>query len=251
MREIVPAATVELSVTGQHAGRGVTFCSVLPMAWPALVRQDGLVMLAAQTQTSSADAARDLGDALAQALEAEPGASIPPRPLPTNAPRIHDLVDITLTPRVLVHSRFDFWFDSEDEMDEATRAVLERANEAVMPTARLATIEAGYWMQLGERRQLRWVLPGGEDQVIDALSRMQVDAGLGVGDGSRYLGSFRALGLLVPVWDLADGVEVDDVEEPAAEFFRRLTDALDETSVLTGAERRARESLLARQLTMH
>ena len=48
--------------------RSVTLCTLLPMAWPALVRDNGDVMLAAQTQTSSADVGRDLGDALSQAL---------------------------------------------------------------------------------------------------------------------------------------------------------------------------------------
>jgi hypothetical protein len=251
MREIVPAATAELRATGDHTGRAVTLCSVLPMAWPALVRKDGLVMVAAQTQTSSGDASRDLGDALRQALEAEVGSSIPPRPLPVEAPRIADLVDVTVAPRVVVHARFDFWFGATDDIDDATQGALDRADAAAMPTARLATVEAGYWMQIGDRRQLRWVLPGGEDDVIDALARMQVRGGLDVGGGSRYLGSFRALGLLIPVWDLVDGVEVDDVEEPAASFLLRLNHALAEGTPLDGGERRARESLLARQLTMH
>jgi len=251
MREIVPAATAELSAAGDHVGRRVTLCSVLPMAWPALVRQDGSVMLAAQTQTSSGDASRDLGDALSQALAAEPGTSIPPRPLSPTAPCIQDLVDTTIPLHVVVHSRFDFWFESTDDVDDGTKASLERADAAVMPTARLATVEAGYWMQIGGRRQLRWVLPGGEDRVIDGLARLQVGAGLAMGEGSRYLGSFRAHGLLVPVWDLADDVEVDHVEEPAAEFLTRLDEALSVNTPLEGAERRARESLLARQLTMH
>jgi hypothetical protein len=251
MREIVPAATAELTPVGTHAGRSVTLCSVLPMAWPAMVRKDGSVLLGAQTQTSSGDASRDLGDSLAEALDAEPGTSIPPRPLPTDAPRIHDLVDTTIAPHVVMHSRFDFWFEDVDEIDAATRSSLEQANEAIMPAARLASVEAAYWLQWGDRRQLRWVLPGGEDAVVDALARLQEDHGLAVGEGSRYLGSFRSLGLLVPVWDLAEGVEVDDVEEPAATFMRRLDEALAVDTPLTGSERRARESLLARQLTMH
>ena len=251
MREIVPAATADLTAIGDHAGRAVRLCSVLPMAWPALVRGDGLVMLAAQTQTSSGDLARDLGDALLQALVADPGTSIPPRPLPSTAPRIHDLIDVTIAPRVLVHARFDFWFEAPDDIDGETRHSLDHANTAVMPTARLAAVEAAYWVQLGDRRQLRWVLPGGEDDVIEALARMQVHGGLAVGEGSRYLGSFRSLGLLLPVWDLAGGVDIDDLEEPAETFFARLHRALGEGSPLDGAERRARESLLARQLTMH
>lgn len=251
MREIVPAATALLQSADPDAGRSLTLSTVLPMAWPALVRQDGSILVAAQTQTSSGDAARDIGDALSRALVAEPGHPVAPRPLPADAPRVHDLVDRTVAPRVVVHSGFDYWLDPSIEVDDATAASLERANAAAVPTARLASVEAAYWLMYGERRQLRWVLPGGEDDVIDALARMQVEGGLGVGEGSRFLGSFRALGLLVPVWDLAEGVEVDQVEDPALGFGERLADALKESAPLTGAERKARESLLARQLTVH
>lgn len=251
MRDIVPAATAGLVPIGEYADRSVTLCSVLPMAWPALVRQDGSVMLASQTQTSSPDAARDLGDALDQALRSPPGTSIPPRPLPSDAPRIQDLVEADAPLHVMVHARFDFWFDEVEELDAASQASLERANTGVMPTARLATVSAAYWMQLGDRRQLRWVLPGGEDEIVDALARMQADGGLQVGTQSRYLGAFRSLGLLVPVWDLEDDVEVDAIEDPAVEFLARLTAASTHSAPLSGVERRARESLLARQLTMN
>ena len=250
MREIVPAATAELRLTGRHAERSATLTTVLPMAWPALVRDDGHIMVASQTQTASGDAARDLGDALARALSAAPGSSIAPRPLPADAPRIQDLVDVRAAPEVIVRSGFDFWTEGSDA-DAATTAMLERANAVVTPTARLATVVAGYWMRMGERTQLRWVLAEPEDELLPALARLQVRHGLSVGGESRYLGSFRSLGLLVPVWDLAAGVEVDDVEDGAAQFRRRLDEALSDTAPLDGAQRRARESLLARQLTSH
>ncbi|HVQ89238.1 MAG TPA: DUF5926 family protein [Actinomycetes bacterium] len=250
MRELVPAATSELTLTGEYASMRVKLATVLPMAWPAQVADDGTVMLAAQTQTSSGDVARDMGDALRQALALTPGDSVPPRPVPADAPRIQDLVDVSVAPRVIVHSGFDFWFDGTADVDAATKATLERANAAASPTARLATVEAAYWMQLGDRTQLRWVLAEPEEKAINGLARMLTD-GLGMGDGSRYLGSFRSMGLLVPVWDLPDGATVEDVEESAAEFRKRLDDAVADTSALSGAERRARESLRARQLTLH
>jgi hypothetical protein len=251
MRDIVPAATASLTLVGEHSTRDVTLTTVLPMAWPAQVSHDGRVMVAAQTTTSSGDVSRDIGDALEQALSAESGTAIPPRPLPSEAPQVQELVDVTAGIQVIVRSSFDYWLDDGAGADAATRTALERANSAVMPVARLATVEAAFWMQLGDRRQLRWVLAESEDVAIDALARMQVDGGLGVGDASRYLGSFRSLGLLVPVWDLAEAVEVDDVEDPAAAFHERLGEALSNDAPLTGAQRRARESLLAIQLTMH
>jgi hypothetical protein len=249
MHDMVPAATSPLTVVGTD--RVVTLVTLLPMAWPALVRQNGEVLLAAQTQTSSGDVSRDLGDALSRALSADAGTPIAPRPLPSDAPAISDLVDASEPLQVRVHSGFDFWLDDPDNADESARAGLERANAAIGPTARLASVVGAYWMILGARRQLRWVLPEDEAPLVDALARLQAGAGLGIGEGTRFLGSFRASGLVVPVWDLPDGTEVDEVEDAAAEFRTRLDAALDVTDALTGDERRARESLRARQLTVH
>jgi len=249
MHDLIPAATAAL--TPKDSDRSVTFCTLLPMAWPALVRDNGDVMLAAQTQTSSGDVARDIADALDRALRADAGTPIPPRPLPADAPRMADLVDVDQPLQVLVHQRFDFWIEDLDSADDSTRAGVERANEVAIPTARLASVDGAYWMQLGQRRQVRWVLPEDELPLVDAMARLQVDAGLELASGTRYLGSFRASGLVVPVWDLPDGTEVDEVEDDAASFRGRLDEALADETSLTGAQRRARESLRARQLTMH
>ena len=53
-----------------------------------------------------------------------------------------------------------------------------------------------------------------------------------LGDDTRFIGSFRAHGLLVPVWDLAPGTEADAVAGPAAEYLVRLADALDVETML-------------------
>jgi hypothetical protein len=250
MREVVSAGTAELSLSGRGADRTVTLSTVLPLAWPALVRQDGSVMVAMQTQTSSADLSRDVGDALSRALDADPGTPIPPRPPAEDAPRLQELLDVSAPLHVVVHSSFDYWVEGADEVDAETRASLERAGAAIRPTARLAGVQAAYWVAVGDRVQLRWVLAEDEDPLTDALARLSAAGSLGVGDGSRYLGSFRALGLLVPVWDLAEGTQVEDVEDPALAFRARLDDALAVTEPLSGAERRARQALAARQLTL-
>jgi hypothetical protein len=254
LHDMVAAATASLTLregTSDRRSRSVTLCTLLPMAWPALVRDNGEVLLAAQTQTSSGDVGRDLGDALRRAVAADPGSPIAPRPLPTDAPHISDLIDAAEPLAVVVHSGFDYWLDDPDAADEASRAGLERANAAVGPTARLASVEGCYWMMLGERRQVRWVLPEDEAPLIDALARLHGGERLSIGTGSKFLGSFRASGLVVPVWDLADGTEVDQVEDAAAAFRSSLDDALADSTPLTGAQRRVREALRARQLTVH
>jgi hypothetical protein len=249
MHDMVPAATAPLTVPGTD--RPVTLVTLLPMAWPALVRQNGEVLLAAQTHTSSGDVARDLGDALQRALESDERTPLAPRPLPADAPSIVDLVDPSVALEVRVHSGFDFWLDDPESVDEDARAGLERANAAIGPTARLASVSGAYWMVLGTRRQVRWVLPEDEVPLIDALARLQAAGELELGEGTRFLGSFRASGLVVPVWDLPDGTEVDEIEDEAAGFRARLGAALSVSEPLSGAERRARESLRARQLTVH
>lgn len=250
MRELIPAGTADLTLVGDHADREVTVSTVLPMAWPAMVRADGRIVLAVQLQTASADLSREIGDALARALAVEAGAAVPPRPVPADAPRLQDLVDVTAPLRVTVHSGFDYWLDGIDDVDDDTRASLDRANQAVVPTARLAGVEAAFWVSINGRRQLRWVLPQPEDDVVDAFARLEVSGGLEVVPGSRYLGSFRALGLAIPVWDLPESTEVEDVEDPASSFAARLADALAQKAPLSADQRRARSALRARQLTV-
>ena len=60
----------------------VTLATVLPMAWPALRRDDGSVLLGLQNDTASGDISRDLADTLQRALTAEPGTPVPGPPRP-------------------------------------------------------------------------------------------------------------------------------------------------------------------------
>src|SRR4029450_1603248 len=76
--ELVPAATAGLRTTD---GRDVTLASVLPGGTPALVRANGEIVLGVQMQTSSDDVSRDIGTALAAALEAPHGAPVDPGPI--------------------------------------------------------------------------------------------------------------------------------------------------------------------------
>ena len=103
---------------------------------------------------------------------------------------------------------------------------------------------------MNERTHLRWVLPEDEDTLLDALARLSAAGGLSLGHDTRYVGSFRAHGLLVPVWDLPVETGVDAVEEPAKALRTRLDEALAESGPLSSDARRARSGLLSRQLTL-
>ncbi|MDA8436228.1 MAG: DUF5926 family protein [Actinomycetales bacterium] len=254
MREIVPAATAPLALVPEYAARlgdrTVTLATVLPLAWPALVRVDGAILLALQTATSSGDTSRDVADALLRALDADAGSPVPPQ-RPGAGPRLQDVLDLSAPLDVTVHAGFDFWIEgSGAESTADVAASLERANASVVPTVRLQGVDAGYWVRIGTKEHLRWVLPHDEEPLLDALARLHARGSDGLGPGTRLIGTFRADGLLAPVWDLAPGTEADDVEAPAAAFAERLADALAEPGPLAEPERRARAGLTNRQVTL-
>lgn len=250
MREIVSAATASVPLTGDNSDRDLLVCTLLPGALPAMVRENGQILLALQTVASTGDPAADLGHTLATALDAEPGGAVAPDPRPADAPRLHDLIDLDAELTVTVHDTFDFWFDPDSEPGADVRASLEEANAAIVPAARLTSVDAAYWCSLGDRDQARWVLPHDEEPLLDALARLRAAGDDTLGDGTRMLGTFRTHGLLVPVWDLVDGTPAADVEEPAAAFGERLSAAMAQTAPLTRDERRARAGLANRQVTV-
>ena len=250
LREIVPAATAPLRLAEPYGDRAVTLATVLPMAWPALVRSDGSVLVGLQVPGGSGDASRDVADALLRALDAEPGTPVVPGPLPGPGPRLQDLVADGSPFEVTVHRGFDFWLDGAEERSAEVAESLERANEAAVPTERLASVDAAYWCDIGGRRHLRWVMPHEEEALVTAMARLHAAGEDGLGDGTRYVGSFRADGLLVPVWDLSPDMGAADVEEPAARFGERLAEALHRSGPLDAAERRALAGMRGRQLTL-
>jgi hypothetical protein len=130
------------------------------------------------------------------------------------------------------------------------KASLERANEAAVPTVKLKGVDAAYWCETPEKNHLRWVMPHEEERLLDALARLHAARRTDLGEGTRLVGSFRAHGLVVPVWDLPSGVTAEDVEKPAAEFAERLAEALADDSPLDADERRARGGLTNRQVTL-
>jgi hypothetical protein len=250
LRELVPAATATLRTTD---GRSVVLASVLPGGTPALVRANGEILVGVQTQASSDDVSRDIGTAVAAALDAPKGAPVDPGPVGaagSAGPRLQEILDLAAPFDVTVHDDFGFWLEGTDP-GAAALAGLEHANEAILPTVRLPGLDAAYWVRPGnERAHLRWVRPEPEEQLLDALARLGAAEQLTLGDGTRYAGAFRALGLVVPVWDLPADVPAEDWIGPAREFQRRLEQALTVTGALSPDERRSRAGLLSRQITL-
>ncbi|MBW5482967.1 DUF5926 family protein [Streptomyces bambusae] len=255
LRELVPAATVPLHLKGglPEGVPSVTLATVLPMAWPALRREDGSVLLGLQNDSSSGDLARDMADTLERALATEPGNPVPARRVPAEGPRLQDLLDTDGVFEPVVHSGFEFWIPDAAGAQASSpeiAASLERANAAAIPTVKLTGVDAAYWCETPEKNHLRWVMPHPEEKLLDALARMQVAGETSLGEGTKLVGSFRAHGLMVPVWDLPTATTAADVEKPAAQFAEKLAKALATDAPLTSEERRARGGLTNRQVTL-
>lgn len=244
LREFVPTATAPLKVKGSD--RTVTLCTLLPGAAPALVRQDGSILLGLQVQHGYGDPSRDLAAVLTAALEAEPGTMVGLTESPGEGPTLQDLVEGGVV--VTVHEGFDFWLD--DDADGSMAALLEQANGAVAPTVRLDGVDAAYWTALGEREFLRWVRPEPEDELLDALARLHAADADHLVEGGRLIGMFRAHGVLVPVWDLPAGTGAAALVAPVAAFADLLVATLADPRPLETNERSVRSGLASRQLTI-
>jgi hypothetical protein len=248
LREIVPAATARVRLA-DPSRPDVLVATVLPLGWPGLVRTDGQVMLGLQVAARSGDVSRDLAAVLTDALAAEPGTPVTQQGPPGPGPRLQDLLGAgPLT--VEVREGFSFWLEEGTEADPEVAASLERADAVVVPTEKMVVAPAAYWCRMPERAHLRWVLPHGEDTDLDALARLYAEDSLTLGDGTRYVGAFRAHGLLVPVWDLPHGADVAEWEGPLAAVASRLDAAIADGTPLDSAERRVREGLKLRQVTI-
>jgi hypothetical protein len=253
LRELVPAATASLrldpELVERHGDRPVTLATVLPMALPAMTKPDGRIFIGLQRHVHSGDLSRDLAVAILAALETEPGGAVAVPALPEPGARLQDiLVDGRL--EVTMHDGFEFWLDDQAGDDPNVKASLERANASIYPTVRLSAAPAAYWCRVPEKSHVRWVLPDEEDRALDALARLGAAGELPLGEQTRFAGMFRAHGLLVPVWDLPSEPEADVWEAPATDFAKRYAEALGATGPLSAAERRARQGLLGRQLTL-
>ncbi len=248
LREFVPSATAPLRIDRADVP-SITLGSVLPAAAAALTRADGSILLGLQVQTHSGDLSRDVAAALEWALTAGPSQVLSVVGRATAGNRLQDLlVDEPLD--VTVHDTFAWWLDVEAEPGSEVALTLERTNSAIMPTAKVADLPGAYWVDAGEKAHLRWVRPEEEAAVMAALARLAAADELDLGEGSRYVGSFRAHGRLVPVWDLDRDAHPSEWDAPALAFVDRFEAALASEAPLTNAERRARDGILGRQFTL-
>ncbi|MDQ4093629.1 MAG: SEC-C domain-containing protein [Actinomycetota bacterium] len=255
LREFVPSATAPLPLA-QPAGRDITVATVLPTAAAAIVRPDGTALVGLQVLTRSGDLSRDLGRAVTWALTAEPGSVLPK--VSTTAEgeqiRLQDLLVPETPLDVTMYRDFAWWIPGDEPPSGEAAQSIQRANSAIMPTEAVTgqDVDSAYWVDAGEKAHLRWVRSEPEEQLLAALARLAARDELSLGDGSRYAGSFRAHGVLVPVWDLDREQHAREWSAPAEAFAKRLAQALDSlnSTPLTDAERRSVRGLRGRQITL-
>ncbi|MDL9937620.1 DUF5926 family protein [Gordonia sp. ABSL1-1] len=231
----------------------VLFATVLPGAGPALVREnrgepEGLVAL--QTEPDRIDLDGELAAALDWAAHATPGADYAPA---DEVAPLTELLDADAPLDIIVHEDFSWWFAAGVDVPAEIAEMFARANESVMPTARLnpaSGIGAPWWVDAGERAHLRWIRPEDEDDLMTALARLHAAGHLTLGEGSRFAGSFRTHGLLVPVFDLDNELHHEEWYDGLNDFDARLTEALADTAPLTTAELSSRDGIRGRQVTL-
>jgi hypothetical protein len=256
MREFLPSATAPLPLR-EASDVPVTLATVLPGAAAALVRPDGSILLGMQVQTRSGDLSADLARALRWAQDAEPGTALPVvgPGVAGELVRLQDVLDPAASLDLTLHADFGWWLPpSADGSDPAPDVVasLERANAVILPTEPVLAegVRAAYWVDTGSKAHLRWVRPEPEEELLAAMARLQARGELALSDDARYAGSFRAHGLLVPVWDLDRELHAKEWADPVDAFASRLDAALAESAPLSDAERRARDALAGKQITL-
>jgi hypothetical protein len=251
LRELVPSATAPLKlhpqVAEKYGDRDITLATILPMALPAMVKPDGRIMLGLQRHVQSGDPNRDLTVALLSALETEPGETVAVPVLPGQGERLADvLADAPLD--ITMHETFGFWLDEGQADDPGVAASMESANAAIAPTTKLSGASAAYWTRMGEKAHVRWVLPQGENEALEALAQLSAAGELTLGDNTKFAGMFRAHGRLVPVWDLPTDAEPESWNAPLSAFADRYAAALGKEP--TPESRKAKQGLIGRQLTL-
>ena len=253
LREFVPAATATVALTAAFPPVEVRVASVLPLAAPAIRRADGLVWLGLQTATagSTGDASRELADALVRAFGTPPGNPVEPATRIGPGLRLQDMLDTSSPFEVAVTQTLDFWVADSGEQPREVTDSLERANASLAPSARVVPDASAYWTEMGGRTYVRWVLPDDEDRALDAFARLYAGGGALLTPDARVLGSFRAGGLLVPVYEVPAGTTADALAGPMGELVTRFADARADGAPLTSEERRARAGLVSRQFTIH
>lgn len=246
MREILPLATIEARVSSDFGDDDVLLATILPGMAAAIRRKDGVLLVAVQTVMSSGDPSLDIATRVLKGLELKPGSSLEISEQPEPGPRLQDV--IASFGAFTMYEEPSFWMTPEELEKPENQQALADSHEQLVPTRAIEGVPGAYWCRMSHEF-VRYVRPEPRDAVLDALARMRV-AGTSTFDESRFIGAFRAQGLLIPVWQLQAGSEADELAGPMAEFAAAFDTAVASTEPLTAEEKRARAGIVSRQVTL-
>lgn len=253
LREFAPSVTVPAKVIG--AKRPIFLCTVLPGGIAALTRataEGGAAYVAMQTRQRSNDAAADLARALEWARNAGDGEQLDGAVDGLDGGSLDAILDGIELGDMAVHQDFEWWIPEGVERTPLVQQNLAAANDTIMPSYRIDPDVPGavWWIDPGERAHIRWIRREDEGPLLDALARVHAADNLTMGEGTKFAGVFRANGVLVPVWDLDNTKPHDSWNDAIEDAGRRIDAAMKSDEPLTAAERKSRETIVSRQVTI-
>ncbi len=254
LQEFVPSAFVEIAVKGSD--RRVLLATVLPGAVAAVTREaaDGAVeaLVALQSQRRGDNPNRDLAYALQWAVQAPAASTLEVGIADGSEPALKDLLDPATQAEIVVAQDFAWWVAPEQLENPQVAAMLQRANESILPSDRVAADVTGaaWWINPGEKAHIRWVRPEAEEQLLPALARVHAAGDLHLGEGSKFAGVFRTHGVLVPVWDLDASRSHDAWADGLVALEAKLAAALQVDAALSADEQKSRQTIISREVTI-
>ncbi|KQB83440.1 DUF5926 family protein [Corynebacterium lowii] len=255
LQEFVPSATAALDVKG--ANRPVRLVTVLPGAAAALVREEkhgGEALVALQVQARSHNPGRDLAYALNWAASAGPGETLMSTAADGTQPALSELIDAATALSIEEHQDFAWWIPETMEADATTIRGLQAANDAIVPSHRInAEVSGAVWWVYpgGDKAHIRWVrTEENEERLLAALARIAARGELNLGEGTKFAGTFRTHGLVVPVFDLDPAREHTTYAEALAALDKVIETEVANTEQLNADERKQLQNIKSRQVTI-
>ena len=259
MREIIPAAVLAAQTNDELGAVDFDFVSLLPNGIPAMIRDDGRILVGLQTRTNSSDLSHDLGGAIKAAIEmADKGETGNVTfDVRDPAPRLQEVLDDQFLVGegdhdemlLELHPDFAFWFTEEEAAEDDTAAALRQSRDEIVPTEEVPASPGMYWCEMNNNF-VRYLTQTGEDELFTALARLQVSGDANMGEDSKFVGAFRAAGIAIPVFQVSKELSAEELEGPANAFHERLQEALANKEPLNHDEKRARAGLVSRQVTI-
>ncbi len=248
MREIIPAATLKAKTNANYGEEEFYFVTMLPQMAAAVRRSDGVLLVALQTVTNSGDLSLDVADRIINGLELADNETYLQPDIPESTLRLPDVLDLDFAHEFTLEEDFRFWVGTDELAKEDVAQAVAQTKEQIIPTQAVPGVPGAYWTNM-QRQFVRWVRPESQDEVLDALARLQQRRELSFAQ-ARFVGAFRALGLLIPVFELAEDTTAQALTTPMQEFTKVFEEAIASTTALTAEERRAKAGIISRQVTL-